>query len=59
MVIGFTLQILVRSLFAGLFEHFSLNFTKMFVSGRMYAETLNQLCLLKVKVTLQGHGIYH
>ena len=29
----------------------------MLLSARECAETMNQLCRLKVKVTLQGHGI--
>ena len=40
------------------FERFSLNITQMFRSVRRCAEPMTQLPRLKVKVTLQGHGIY-
>ena len=39
------------------FERFSLNFTQMFLSMSSCAESMTQLCQLKVKVTLQGHWI--
>ena len=38
------------------FESFSINFTQMFLSVSWCAEPMTQLCKLKVKVTLQGHG---
>ena len=41
-----------------IFEWFSLNFIQMFLSLRRCAELMTQLCRLKVKVTLKGHGIY-
>ena len=39
------------------FVRFSLNITQMFLSMSWCAEPMTQLCKLKVKVTLQGHGI--
>ena len=47
----FTLGFRVRSISPEPFERFSLNFTQIPLSE------LVQLCKLKVKVTLQGHGI--
>ena len=63
--VKFTLQSLgiypsihVRSISPEPFEWISLNFTQTFLSVRWCAELMAQLCRLKVKVTLQGHGIY-
>ena len=39
-------------------DRVSINFTKMFVSVRPYAGSINQQARLKVKVTSQCHGIY-
>ena len=39
------------------FVRFSLNITQMILSVSWCAEPMTQLCKLKVKVTLQGHGI--
>ena len=38
-------------------EGFSLNFGHMFASVRQCAESITQSCRLKVKVTVQGHGL--
>ena len=40
------------------FERFSLIYTQMFLSVSWCSEPMTQLRRLKVKVTLQGHGIY-
>ena len=55
---GFTTQFCVRSISPEPLERFSLNFTHMFRSLRQYAEPMTLLCILMVKVTLQGHEIY-
>ena len=48
----------VHSISHKTFERFSLNFTQMFFLVMGCAEPMTQLCRLKVKVTLQCHGIY-
>ena len=55
---GFTLDFGVRSISLEPFWPFSLNFTQMFLSVRQCAEFMTLLHRLKVRVTLQGHGIY-
>ena len=50
-------SIRVCSISPELFERFSFNFTQMFLSVRWCAEAMTQLCRLKVKATLQSHGI--
>ena len=57
-IMGFALEFCVCSISPEPFEQFSLKFTQMFLSVRRCAESLTQLCRLKVKVTIQGHGIY-
>ena len=47
----------VRAMWTPL-NDFSLNFTQMFHSVRRCAEAMSQLCRIKVKVTLEGHGIH-
>ena len=56
--LGFTLQFYARFISPEPLKRFSLNFTQMFLLVRQCAEPLTQLRILKVKVTLQGHGIY-
>ena len=51
-------SICVRSMSPESFERFSLNFTQMFLSVIRCAEPMTRLHKLKVKVTLQSHGIY-
>ena len=41
------------------FEKFSLNFGQKLISMRQCSESLNQLYRLKVRVTVEGHGILH
>ena len=47
-----------RSISPEPFGRFSLNFTQMFLSVIRCTEFMTRLHRLKVKVTLQGHGIY-
>ena len=54
---GFTLEFHVRWLSPEPLHQFSINFTQMFLSVRRCAEPMTQLPRLKVKVTVQGHGI--
>ena len=56
-VIGFALEFRIGSISPQPFERFSLNFIQMFLSVIQCAEFMTQLCRVKVKVTLQGHGI--
>ena len=51
-------SVCVHSISLESLEQFSLNFTQMFLSVRRCAEPRTQLRKLKVKVTLQGYGIY-
>ena len=57
-VMGFALEFRVRSISSQPFERFSLNFIQMLLIVIQCAEFMTQLCRVKVKVTLQGHGIY-
>ena len=50
-------SICVRSICPEPLEGFLLNFTQMFPSVRRRAEPMTQLCKIKVKVMLYGHGI--
>ena len=47
----------VRSINPILMEEFSSNFTQMFTSTRLCAESMSPLCRLKVKVTLEGQKL--
>ena len=55
---GLPLQFGVHSISPEPFERFSLNFTQMFLSVRWCAGPMALLRRLKVKVAVQGHGIY-
>ena len=57
-VMGIILEFHVHSMSPEPFERFSLNFTQMFPSVRRCAKPITWLGRLKVKVTLQGHGLY-
>ena len=48
-------SVCVRSISPEPFQRFSLNFTKIFLSVRRFAESISRLH--RNKVTLQGHGI--
>ena len=56
-IMGFTLEFRVCSISPEPFEWFSLYFTWMLLSLSWCAESMTQICKLKVKVTPQGHGI--
>ena len=57
---GITFEFRVRSIYPESFERFSLNFTQVILSVRRCAEPITwpHRLRLKVKVTLQSHGIY-
>ena len=57
-VMRFIPEFCVRSIYPEPFKRFSLNLAQMFLSVKMFAEPLNQLCMLNVKVTLQCNGNY-
>ena len=54
----FTLEFHVLSISPESFGRFSLIVTQMFLSVRRCAEPMTRLHRLKVKVTIQSHGIY-
>ena len=56
--IGCTLEFRILSVFPQAFVRFSLNITQMFLSVSWCAQPVTQLHILKVKVTVQGHGFY-
>ena len=54
---GLSLEFRVCSISPIPLEGFSLNFGQMFTLVRRCAESITQPCRLKVKVTVQGHGL--
>ena len=54
---GFTLEFHVSFISPLPLEKFSLNFGQMIISVRQCAKPMTQLHRLKVKVTIEGHGI--
>ena len=55
---GFALKLCFCSISPKPFEIFSINFGQMLISVKRCTEHMPQLPSLKVKVALQGHGIY-
>ena len=56
--LGFYTLIRVCSISPETLDRVSINFTKMFVLLKPYAESINQQARLNVKVTSQCNGIY-